>query len=340
MNEPPLTRPRPRAAASYHACVESFRFDPILHFQVRLGTGFAVGIEGRRRAPLYVFAGRPCQFHMQGEAPLQVAHGDVLLLPRGGAHRLFDTPHATPLPFASIVARQSAREGRTYAVDLEAATVGDGRADLAAATVVSGSFFCSERLQAQPLLARLPELIHLRRRDGDLPWLPPMTELLHWLSDVRHGGRGVGMTEAVNALIRHIVLRQLRHDEAAPFAARGSADLAATAPTDGRHDARLLPALHAMHTRPEQQWTMESLAGLCHMARTTFATRFQQQTGVPPMGYLARWRVQSADRLLREQRMSLDEAAGRVGYSTGAILARAYKRVLGTSPRARAPSPR
>ena len=148
------------------------------------------------------------------------------------------------------------------------------------------------------------------------------------------------MMEAVNALIRHIVLQQLRHDDPAPVMARARLDSAAAAPTDGRHDARLLPALHAIHTRPEQQWTMESLAGLCHMTRTTFATRFQQQTGVPPMGYLAHWRVQSAARLLREQRMSLDEAAGRVGYSTGAILARAYKRVLGTSPRARAQLPR
>jgi AraC-like DNA-binding protein len=328
MNQQPLRQ----AAASYHACVESWRFDPILHFQARLGTGFAVDIEGRRRAPLYAFAGRPCQFRMQGGAPLQVEHGDLLFLPRGGAHRLFDTPHAAPLPFASIVAHRSAREGLTYAVDLEAATGGTAREDREPATVVSGSFFWSERLQAEPLLARLPEVVHLRRRNDELPWLVPMIDLLHWLSNVPEGGRGVGMTEAVNALIRHVVLQQLghehheRHDEPAPAAARS--------------DARLLPALHAIHTRPEQQWTMESLAGLCHMARTTFAIRFQQHTGVPPMGYLARWRVQSAARLLREQRMSLDEAADRVGYSTGAILARAYKRVLGTSPRARAQSPR
>jgi len=335
MNQPSFSRPRSQAAASHHACVESWRFDPILHFQVRLGTGFAVGIEDRRRAPLYVFSGQPCQFRMHGGAPLQVEHGDVLFLPRGGAHRLFDTPHATPLPFAAIVAHRSARAGLTYAVDLEAATGGTAREEPERATVVSGSFFWSERLQEEPLLARLPEVVHLRRRSDALPWLVPMTDLLHWLSNVAEGGRGVGMTEAVNALIRHVVLEQLRHQRHEGHERHGE-----PLPAGARRDARLLPALHAIHTRPEHPWTMASLAGLCHMARTTFATRFQQHTGVPPMGYLARWRVQAAARLLREQRMSLDEAADRVGYSTGAILARAYKRVLGTSPRAHAQSAR
>lgn len=328
---------RPQGAASYEALVESWRFEPILHFQARLGAGFAIAIDSRRRAPLYIFAGRPCQIQMQGAAPVRVEHGDVVFLPRAGAHRIFDTPHLAPMPFHAILAHQSAREGQTYAIDLAAIHGRASPADLAQASAVSGSFFWSERLQAAPLVARLPEMVHLRRRDDVQPWLAPMADLLHWLSSVPDGGRGVGMTEAVNALIRHIVLQHLRGDSPPLAAARthGHAEPAEVVAATGRHDARLLPALHAMHTRPEQPWTMESLASLCHMARTTFATRFQQQTGLPPMGYLARWRVQMAARLLREQRMSLDEVAGRVGYSTGAILARAYKRVMGTSPRSR-----
>lgn len=331
---------RAHGAASYEALVESWRFEPVLHFQVRLGTGFAVGIDSHRRAPLYIFAGQRCQLQMHGGDPIQVEHGDVLFLPRAGAHRIFDTPHLAPLPFTSIIAHQSAHEGQTYAVDLMASSGSKSPVDLEAATVVSGSFFWSELLQAAPLVARLPAVVHLQRRGNGLPWLPPMADLLHWMSNVSDGGRGVGMTEAVNALIRHIVLQQLRHEKTVPVVARARRHTSptTTASTAGRHDARLLPALHAMHTRPEQQWTMASLAGLCHMARTTFATRFQQQTGLPPMGYLAHWRVQAAARLLREQRLSLDEVAGRVGYSTGAILARAYKRVLGASPRGHARS--
>ncbi|MDQ0608208.1 AraC-like DNA-binding protein/mannose-6-phosphate isomerase-like protein (cupin superfamily) [Variovorax sp. W1I1] len=330
---------RAHGAASYDALVEAWTFEPILHFQVRLGSEFAVGIESRRRTPLYVFAGQHCQFQMRdGSAPVQVEHGDVLFLPRGGAHRVFDTADLTPLSFPLVIARQSARQGRTYAVDLEASADGAGPVNPDASTMVSGSFFYSELLQAAPLLARLPDVVHLRRRGHALPWLAPMADLLHWLCSVPHGGRGVGMTEAVNALIRHIVLQELRHDVPAAPGARawGASGPVETKSAAARRDARLLPALHAIHTQPEQQWTMESLARLCHMARTTFATRFRQETGLAPMGYLAHWRVQAAARLLREQRLSLDEVAGRVGYSTGAILARAYKRVMGASPRGHA----
>lgn len=61
--------------------------------------------------------------------------------------------------------------------------------------------------------------------------------------------------------------------------------------------------------------------------------RFRRQTLLPPMTYLANWRVELAARMLREERLSLDEVAERVGYSSGAILARAYKRILGAAPR-------
>jgi len=318
---PPIA-PHQRVDPKYDALVDTLSFEPTLHFQARFGSGFAIDIGGRRRAPLYVFAGQSCRFRMHGgSASIHVEHGDILFLPHAGAHRIFDTPDATPLRFASLAARKIERKGQTYAVDMAADI------DCSDATVVSGSFFWTDALETAPLIARLPQVIHLQRRNAALPWLPPMADLVRWLSDIRRGGRGVGMTETVNALVRHIVLAHLRCDGGHLPCAPGSA------PAAPRRDARLHAALHAIHTRPEAPWTLESLAGLCHMTRTTFATRFRQQTRLPPMNYLANWRVHLAARLLREQRLSLDEVASRVGYSTGAILARAYKRVVGASPR-------
>lgn len=98
-------------------------------------------------------------------------------------------------------------------------------------------------------------------------------------------------------------------------------------------DARVLEALRAIHQHPARAWTVASLARLCHLSRTAFTMRFRRQTLLPPMTYLANWRVELAARMLREERLSLDEVAERVGYSSGAILARAYKRILGAAPR-------
>lgn len=307
------------AASDHHALVDTLRFEPILHFQVRFGQDFAIDIASRSRAPLYVFAGGSCRLRLadSGET-LQVAHGDVVFLPHGGAHRVFDHEGARPDRFEDLLARDIARAGQTYAVDVDAGSGAD--------VVVSGSFFWTSALASNPLMAQLPAVLHLRGGNARLPWLPPMTDLVRWMSDVRDGGRGVGMAETVNALIRHLVLHRLQG---------GGARTAATADSqDAPRDPRVMAAIRAIHTAPAEPWTLASLARLCHMSRTSFATRFQQQARLPPMAYLARWRVHLAARLLREQRLSLDEVARRVGYSSGAILARAYKRVLGSAPRA------
>ncbi len=310
--------PVQRAEAKYDALVDTLSFDSILNFQVRFGHDFAIEIDSRSRAPLYVFAGKQCHFQMGGGGPtVRVEHGDVLFLPHGGKHRVFDRDGLAPVRFEDLLAREIEQSGSTYAVDMEAGPTAD--------TVVTGSFFWTRQLATNPLIAQLPTLMHLQSRNAALPWLPPMTDLVRWMADIRRGGRGVGTLEIVNTLIRHIVLNHLgRQASRIPGASHAG---------EAPHDARLMAALHAIHTRPHEAWTLDSLSSLCHMGRTTFSTRFQQHMRLSPMTYLAQWRVHLAARLLREQRLSLDEVAEQVGYSTGAILARAYKRVLGSSPR-------
>ena len=50
------------------------------------------------------------------------------------------------------------------------------------------------------------------------------------------------------------------------------------------------------------------------------------------MAYLARWRMHLALDALREQGSSVGELAHRFGYRSEAAFARAFKRVIGTSP--------
>jgi len=107
----------------------------------------------------------------------------------------------------------------------------------------------------------------------------------------------------------------------------------AVAPSLLMLDARIHTAIQAIHASPEQAWSVSSLAALSHLSRAAFTTRFRQQTMRSPMDYLANCRVELAARFIREEKLSLDQVAARVGYSSGAILARAYKRILGRSPR-------
>ena len=57
-----------------------------------------------------------------------------------------------------------------------------------------------------------------------------------------------------------------------------------------------------------------------------------QLIGVPPMQYLAQWRMQAASRLLLETRASVAAIALDVGYDSEAAFARAFKRQAGKPP--------
>ena len=304
-------------ARAHEAIVEGLDFEPVLHFQLQCAAPLHVEIASRRRAPLYVVGQGGARLRWEDAPPVTLHAGDVAFLPRAGRHRLCSDERAPLQRFEDLLAHVPQRQGRTFGLSVAAP------ADTAPPQLWSGSFYWRADLAAHPMLAALPPVLVLRQAQAPA-WLPSMGQLVGWMADIHAGGRGVGLSSTMNALMQHLVLDWLRGD--APPVPAG----ASRAP----RDARLLPALHAIHTRPAHPWTTTELARLCHLSRVPFAQRFRAQMQLPPMRYLARWRIHLAERLFREQRLTLQQAADRVGYSTGAILARAYKRERGVAPTA------
>jgi len=72
------------------------------------------------------------------------------------------------------------------------------------------------------------------------------------------------------------------------------------------------------------------------MSRSAFAARFTELVGEPVMRYVARWRMHVALGLLRDGNDSVAVAATKVGYESEAAFSRAFKRIIGTTPRAAA----
>ncbi len=85
---------------------------------------------------------------------------------------------------------------------------------------------------------------------------------------------------------------------------------------------------------PAQAWTLVSLAKRVGASRSVLADRFAKIVGHPPMQYLARWRMQTAARLLREGGMTVSEVAHEVGYESEAAFSRAFKKTIGLAPAA------
>ena len=68
------------------------------------------------------------------------------------------------------------------------------------------------------------------------------------------------------------------------------------------------------------------------MSRSSFAERFTAYVGMPPMQYLARWRVQIAARMLERPSVRIAQAAAEVGYQSEAAFNRSFKRHVGATP--------
>ncbi|HEY2733947.1 MAG TPA: helix-turn-helix transcriptional regulator, partial [Polyangiales bacterium] len=90
--------------------------------------------------------------------------------------------------------------------------------------------------------------------------------------------------------------------------------------------------LSGLHERPAAQWTLDELAREVGVSRSLLAERFHHYVGVPPMQYLARWRMQLTASLLSGTNLNLAEVADRVGYGSEAALSRAFKRLVGVAP--------
>ncbi len=98
-------------------------------------------------------------------------------------------------------------------------------------------------------------------------------------------------------------------------------------------DPRIAPALRLMHSDPGHSWGLEELAKTAAMSRTTFAVRFKEVAGVPPLTYLLNWRMLLAQRALRDGTTSISGVAQSVGYISESAFSNAFKRVKGLGPK-------
>jgi AraC-like DNA-binding protein len=97
-------------------------------------------------------------------------------------------------------------------------------------------------------------------------------------------------------------------------------------------DVRLARALAAVHQRPGEDWTIQTMAQEAAMSRTTFADLFSSTVGMPPIQYLAHWRATEARRLLKDRRFSVARIAEMTGYRSEAAFRRFFKRIEGVGP--------
>src|SRR5215469_4824294 len=254
-----------------------------------------------------------CWGGIVGEEPQKLQEGDIIVFPQGDPHVLSSSPH---MRGADSLETYRKRPGTQRPYKLREEGSGGPTVEL-----ICG-FLGFDRRPFNPLLTTLPRTLKVSTREGG-GWLEALAHLAVTEST---GGRTGGETVLARASELMFVEVVRRYLSTLPPEQTGW--------LAGLRDPFVGRALAALHDRPAEAWTVESLAKEAALSRSALAERFTHLIGEAPMQYLTRWRMQLAATLLRSRNVSVFEAAMEVGYASEAAFSRAFKKVVGVPPAA------
>jgi len=244
---------------------------------------------------------------------LRIDAGDVIVVPRGETHIIGSSTDLSPEVLAPLLANQLAtRPGEVMKLEY-----GGGEA----VTRMVCGFLSAQDLWRNPLLSALPRLFKVSMRGSSASWLETSMRFATEEATSAHAGSATVLAK----LSELVFVEAVRH-------------YVGTLPDDckgwlaGLRDRLVARALMLMHARPAHPWTVEDLAHKVGMSRSGLAQRFTDLLGVPPMQYLAQWRLQLAAQQLRLSGSPLAAIAEDVGYESEAAFNRAFKREFGIPP--------
>jgi AraC-like DNA-binding protein len=242
-----------------------------------------------------------CRLAVDGQPDLTLEAGDFVLLPATPAFEMTGFEAVTPT-----------------LVDPDLTTVGEvrhGRQDGDPDVRQLGGYFIFDSPDAGLLASLLPTIVHLRGADR----LTTLVQLVGDEAVTDRPGRELVLTHLVEVLLVE-ALRATPREDAPPGLLRGLAD------------ARLAPALRALHAQVGRSWTVTQLARAAALSRSAFFERFTRTVGVPPMEYLLAWRMALAKELLSQGELALAEIAERIGYGSASAFSTAFSRHVGVAP--------
>ena len=176
---------------------------------------------------------------------------------------------------------------------------------------------------ANPLLSSLPRMIRVPAPRAGADPLSHLIDFALSESGQRRGGERCLLMRLSEVMFVEVLRRYLR-----------LATHLDSGWMNGLRDPLVGRALMLMHGDIARSWTLQSLARASGTSRTILAERFHRLVGLPPMQYLANWRMQTAAVLLNDPAAKVYRVAIEVGYVSEAAFSRAFKRITGSSPSA------
>lgn len=284
--------------------LETFRLDAAVFHNGQYCGNWQIDTSGANKAAFHVVTYGTCELMLNDGADHKgtLHAGDLVIFPRDREHRIAsDVKATTPL-----------NSSQSVSFDYGLQSGGTG--------LVCGHLEF-EQHHNQFMIDMLPDTIVIHSHEK--PWnqnLKPIIDLL--ITESLENSPGVQVT--LNRLAELFFLSVLRQ-------------YIFSSPTENSiatafQDSRIMKVLETIYDAPDKEWDVHSMAQIANMSRSAFASRFKELLNESPIQHIKRWRMQNAYRLLRDQHITINEAAERCGYTTESAFSKAFKKEIGVSP--------
>ena len=272
------------------------------------------GVSVSRNCSLFHVVRRgTCQLEIPGmREPILLSEGDCAIVVRGEYHVVRTGPSERIVNFFDLL---KTHERRT------AGPIRFGGSGVATSMLCGGAAF--ETGANNPLLSILPPVIHISRsRSEGKDWLASTVDQISAELD-----QGISASrDVINRLTDILFIRALhayfdQHKETAE-----SGWLAAV------RDKQIGRALLMFHEQPQEAWRVDLVARRVGLSRSSFAARFRELVGEPPLQYLTRLRINAAAMRLHTSDDKLRSIASAVGYSSVPAFVKSFNRLMGSTP--------
>ena len=281
-----------------------------------LGSPFAYSSTGTEGALIRMSVGGGYWIAEDGADPIKIEPLDLVMLPHGTPHSVFSAPGLVAEPIAPLVQRHTVGEHGDAPIMLNAG-------GSASPIELFSAHLWFSAFSRSTVIRILPTLIHVKV--ADLPATRTLSAMMHSLVDetlAQRPGWKLSAIRMADLLLVHILRGHLA-DQAAVKASW----------LRGLTDPHIAHAIMLIHRQPCEPWTVESLARVVGMSRSSFNDRFRDYVDDSPINYLTSHRMSIAATLLEAGNLPLARVAEQVGYASDKVLARAFTKWAGMTPR-------
>lgn len=258
----------------------------------------------------FVLEGR-MQVRLDDGLEFEMGPGESVLFPRNDQHLLGSDVRRPPIDSRDVVAHPI--EGGLAEIML-----GEG----ADRTRIVCGFLGTEDVRGNPIVNALPAAMRLDMREGSTgDWI--RATFHHAAERIAAGDTGSEVLMSKLSELLFVEAMQRYIDSLADTQTGWLASM---------RDPYVSRALALLHARVGEPWTVDALAREVGLSRSALAARFGDVLDMPPMQYLANWRIHAAGHELLNTNKSIAQIAQEVGYESEASFARAFKRVMDVPP--------